>query len=227
MINVIGSKQCLKPQKGFSFIIRNNPYLISLNRTILEIQCTKLCAVASAQYTATIQYGAVVPTKKLDGRQKESLGEFVWRWLDVTGFLSRWTNRKQWVMDLDPYSRMGTIMITEFERKLLMFMGFNAYLFYIISMGAWWYAQNHFAAKPPCPKAPDYPHLDGRKKDFTWHGSFYFMEPKQRCKHCRWLDSECKRRCFDELQTQGHVFKLHGGKPLSAPRQIIESPDRL
>lgn len=175
-----------------------------------------------SKYSGSIQASGVMGNGGI--LPPETLGEKAYRWLDITGFLTRWNNRKEWIMDLDPYSRMGTVMITEFERKMIMFMAFHAYLFYIISMLAWWYAQTHFACKPPCPKPPEYPHLDGRKHDFTWHGKFYIIHPKERCKECRWLEPECKKKCFEKLKEEGHKFIINGGNPLSTPRQILESP---
>lgn len=148
----------------------------------------------------------------------------VYRWLDVTGLLTRWNNRKEWVMDLDSFSRIGAVMMTEYERKLLMFLGFHAYLFSILSLVAWAEAQSHFGCKPPCPKAPEYSFLDGRKRDFTWHSKFFFMYPKERCKECRWLEPDCKKECFERLKKEGHTFIWNGGNPLSNPRFKLEEP---
>lgn len=152
------------------------------------------------------------------------MGNFIYRWLDVTGFLTRWHSRKAWVLDLDPYSRLATPLITEYERKMLMFMGLHAYFFFAVALYLTYKGQSHAGIKPPVPYGLDFPGCDGRKKDFTWHGRLAFISPKERCKECRWLDLECKRRCFDNLKAQGHRLILNNGNPLSYPREVLEAP---
>lgn len=154
----------------------------------------------------------------------EKLGNFVYRWLDVTGFLTRWHSRKAWVLDLDPYSRLSSPLITEYERKMVMFVGLHAYFFFAVALYFTYKGHAHGAVKPPVPSNVDFPGLDGRKKDFTWHGRLFFMEPKERCKECRWLDLECKKNCFENLKAQGHKLILNHGNPLSVPREHLEPP---
>ncbi|KAL8438951.1 hypothetical protein Efla_005086 [Eimeria flavescens] len=158
------------------------------------------------------------------GGLRERLGDFTYRWLDVTGFLTRWHSRKAWVLDLDPYSRLATPLITEYERKMLMFMGLHAYLFFFVALYLAAKGHAHGAVKPPVPSSADFCGLDGRKKDFTWHGRLFFISPKERCKECRWLDLECKKACFDTLKAQGHKLWLNGGNPLSVPRETLHPP---
>ena len=43
----------------------------------------------------------------------------VWRWLDVTGFMTKWHSRRAHILDIDPPQRVAWVMVTEYERKLL------------------------------------------------------------------------------------------------------------
>ncbi|VWU52169.1 conserved protein, unknown function [Hepatocystis sp. ex Piliocolobus tephrosceles] len=156
-----------------------------------------------------------------DPNKPETLGQKIYRYLDITGFLTRYNNRKEWILDLEPYSRLTTVMLTEYERKLIIFLKFHVYLLFVICMYLWYHAQIHFTIKPPCPKVPAYGHLDLRKRDFTWHGKLFFMYPKARCKDCRWLDIQCKKECFEKLKQEGHTFIINKGDPLSVPKTVL------
>lgn len=156
--------------------------------------------------------------------EPETWGQRIYRYLDITGFLTRYNNRKEWILSLDPYTRLPTVMLTEYERKLMIFMMFHVYLLFVACMYLWYHAQVHFTMKPPCPKPYAYGHLDGRKRDFTWHGRLYFIYPKMRCKECRWLDIQCKKECFEKLKQEGHKFILNKGDPLSVPKTVLYPP---
>ncbi|KAF8821203.1 hypothetical protein IE077_004367 [Cardiosporidium cionae] len=158
--------------------------------------------------------------------KNESLPAKIYRWADVTGFLTRWNDRKAWILDLEPSNRLATTQITEHERKLSIFMVANSLILFVISMYFWVQAQFHFAVKPPCPQPPDLPYLNNLRNDFTWHSKIPpGIYPRDRCKECRWLDSNCKRLCFDRLKAEGHKFFIHGEKgPLSKPRFDLEPP---
>ncbi|KNC37913.1 hypothetical protein PFLG_02234 [Plasmodium falciparum RAJ116] len=156
-----------------------------------------------------------------DKNRRETIGERIYRYLDITGFLTRYNNRKEWLLDLDPYTRLSTVMLTEYERKLMIFLKFHVYLLFVICMYLWYHAQVHFSMKPPCPKPVAYGHMDGRKRDFTWHGKLFFIYPKMRCKECRWLDIQCKKECFEKLKLEGHKFIINNGDPLSVPKTVL------
>eukprot|EP00420_Gonyaulax_spinifera_P033642 CAMPEP_0197889062 /NCGR_PEP_ID=MMETSP1439-20131203/23291_1 /TAXON_ID=66791 /ORGANISM="Gonyaulax spinifera, Strain CCMP409" /LENGTH=79 /DNA_ID=CAMNT_0043509013 /DNA_START=55 /DNA_END=290 /DNA_ORIENTATION=+ len=51
---------------------------------------------------------------------QETFSQKCWRWLDITGFLTKWHSRRAWILDLDPPSRAAMVMTTEYERKLLL-----------------------------------------------------------------------------------------------------------
>ncbi|OEH76423.1 uncharacterized protein LOC34619292 [Cyclospora cayetanensis] len=181
----------------------------------------------SSDSAATMRYGAVQQQllHALVRHQPgmwERTGNFVYRWLDVTGFLTRWNSRQAWILDLDPYSRLATPLITEYERKMIMFVGLHAYFFFGVALYLAYKGHAHGAVKPPVPSNADFVGLDGRKKDFTWHGRLFFISPKERCKECRWLDLECKKNCFEALKAQGHKLILNHGNPLSVPRGTLK-----
>ncbi|SBS86413.1 conserved Plasmodium protein, unknown function [Plasmodium ovale] len=156
-----------------------------------------------------------------DKNERETIGQKIYRYLDITGFLTRYNNRKEWILDLDPYTRLSTVMLTEYERKLMIFLKFHVYLLFVVCVYLWYHAQVHFTMKPPCPKPYAYGHLDGRKRDFTWHGKLFFVYPKMRCKECRWLDIQCKKECFEKLKQEGHKFFINNGDPLSVPKTVL------
>ncbi|KJP86357.1 hypothetical protein AK88_03990 [Plasmodium fragile] len=153
--------------------------------------------------------------------EKETIGQKLYRYLDITGFLTRYNCRKEWILDLEPYSRLTTVMLTEYERKLMIFLKFHVYFLFVTCLYLWYHAQVHFTMKPPCPKPYAYGHLDGRKRDFTWHGKLFFIYPKTRCKECRWLDVQCKKECFQKLKQEGHKFFINNGDPLSVPKTVL------
>ncbi|SBT80289.1 conserved Plasmodium protein, unknown function [Plasmodium malariae] len=156
-----------------------------------------------------------------DKNEPETTGQKIYRYLDISGFLTRYNNRKEWILDLDPYTRLSTVMLTEYERKLMIFLKFHVYLLFVACIYLWYHAQVHFTMKPPCPKPYDYGHLNGKKRDFTWHGKLFFIYPKTRCKECRWLDIQCKKECFEKLKQEGHKFFINNGDPLSVPKSVL------
>ncbi|KAF4702263.1 hypothetical protein FOZ63_011276, partial [Perkinsus olseni] len=52
----------------------------------------------------------------------ETLNQKILRWLDVTGMLTRWHSRREFILDMDPYFRKNSGMWTEWERKTLLFL---------------------------------------------------------------------------------------------------------
>merc|ERR1719476_917666 len=46
---------------------------------------------------------------------QESFAQKGWRWLDITGYLTKWHSRRAWILDLDPPSRAAAVMMTEYE----------------------------------------------------------------------------------------------------------------
>merc|ERR1719396_65408 len=131
----------------------------------------------------------------------ESLSQKCWRWLDITGFYTKWHSRRAWILDLDPPSRAASIMMTEYERKLLLWLTFVNFCFMPFSLWYWYGQFTHLAAKPPIPLMPEYSYMNARKRDFSWHGGRW-----KDCRECRWLEFECKKLCHDRLREQGRVI---------------------
>merc|ERR1719469_1256124 len=78
----------------------------------------------------------------------ETMSQKAWRWLDITGFLTKWHSRRAWILDLDPPSRAASMMMTEYERKLLLWLTFMNLFFFPISLWYWYGQFTHLSAKP-------------------------------------------------------------------------------
>jgi len=124
---------------------------------------------------------------------QESLSQKAWRWADVTGFLTRWHSRRAWILDLDPPMRVAMVLVTEYERKLLLWLTFVNLTFFPISLWYWYGQFTHLSSKPPLPLMPEYQYMNGRSHDFYWND----------CKECRLLEFECKKMCWDRLRSEG------------------------
>lgn len=129
---------------------------------------------------------------------QESFAQKTWRWLDVTGFYTKWHSRRAWILDLDPPHRAAAVIITEYERKLLMWLTWMNFAFIPVSVWYWYGQFTHLACKPPVPLMAEYQYVNGRKRDFAFHGGRWHD-----CKECRWLETECKKLCFDRLRHEG------------------------
>ncbi|CRH01274.1 conserved Plasmodium protein, unknown function [Plasmodium relictum] len=217
-------------QNAFSFLNNNNKILRTNLRKCFSTTSTIQSNIPTTQTTnsLTSEYSkdmSILNNSNVliffDKNQPETIGQKIYRYLDITGFLTRYNNRKEWILDLDPYTRLSTVMLTEYERKLMIFLKFHVYLLFVICVYLWYHAQVHFTMKSPCPKPYAYGHLDGRKRDFTWHGKLFFIYPKTRCKECRWLDVQCKKECFEKLKQEGHKFIINKGDPLSVPKSVL------
>merc|ERR1712228_234602 len=92
---------------------------------------------------------------------QETLYQKGWRWLDITGFLTKWHSRRAWILDLDPPSRAAAIMMTEYERKLLLWLTWMNIFFFPISLWYWYGQFTHLSAKPPIPLMPEYQYMNG------------------------------------------------------------------
>jgi len=139
------------------------------------------------------------------------------RWADVLGSLTKWHSRKAWILDLDPLDRGMAFLLTEYERKLIIYSCWANMIMFPVCMWYWYGQFTHLATKPPCPIGDDSPIVNNRKSDFGWHGKFPpGYRPEQslpRCAECRWLEFECKKQCQDRLKERG--IEIWG---LSKPR---------
>merc|ERR1719298_325857 len=66
----------------------------------------------------------------------ETFSQKVYRWLDVGGFLTRWYSRRAWILDQDPPQRANTMMVTEYERKLYLWLQWMNLLFFPILLAS-------------------------------------------------------------------------------------------
>merc|ERR1719511_266450 len=130
-------------------------------------------------------------------------------WLDITGFLTKWHSRRAWILDLDPPGRAAMVMTTEYERKLLLWLTFMSLFYLPIAMWYWYGQFTHLACKPPIPLMPEYQYMNGRKREFSFHGGRWVD-----CKECRWLEFECKKMCHDRLREEGRDV-MGGRRPRS------------
>eukprot|EP00747_Dinoflagellata_sp_TGD_P162662 gnl/TRDRNA2_/TRDRNA2_180509_c0_seq1.p1 gnl/TRDRNA2_/TRDRNA2_180509_c0~~gnl/TRDRNA2_/TRDRNA2_180509_c0_seq1.p1 ORF type:complete len:173 (-),score=27.11 gnl/TRDRNA2_/TRDRNA2_180509_c0_seq1:93-611(-) len=144
------------------------------------------------------QAGFRTVTTAVVSSSQETLSQKAWRWLDVCGFLTRWHSRRAWILDLDPPQRVSSVMVTEYERKLLLWLTWCNFAFMPFSLWYWYGQFTHLASKPPVPLMPEYQYMNGRKRDFSYHGG-----PMNECSECRWLEFECKKLCFDKMRSEG------------------------
>merc|ERR1712137_211133 len=94
--------------------------------------------------------------------------------------MGKWHSRRAWILDLDPPSRAAAIMMTEYERKLLLWLTWMNIFFFPISLWYWFGQFTHLSSKPPIPLMPEYQYMNGRKREF-----------------------ECKKLCHDRLRAEG------------------------
>ncbi|KAF4736823.1 hypothetical protein FOZ62_000838 [Perkinsus olseni] len=133
----------------------------------------------------------------------ETLNQKILRWLDVTGMLTRWHSRREFILDMDPYFRKNSGMWTEWERKTLLF------LFYCCTLATPYSAYldlqelKHQGTKPPRPVSLESRFMNQRRYDFTW------MHPQDKfCSECRPVELECKKMCFDRYRSMD--YRMYG-----------------
>mmetsp|Transcript_68952 Transcript_68952/g.165472 ORF Transcript_68952/g.165472 Transcript_68952/m.165472 type:complete len:178 (-) Transcript_68952:121-654(-) len=132
---------------------------------------------------------------------QETFAQKTWRWLDVTGFYTRWHSRRAWILDLDPPQRAATVMITEYERKLLLWLTWVNLFFTPISLWYWFGQFTHLASKPPLPLMPEMQMMNARKRPFEFMSKNIYLD----CSECRWLEFDCKKMCHDRLRAEGKL----------------------
>merc|ERR1719293_85937 len=172
--------------------------MMLLRRAVRSVPRPRLAPAVGAA-TARAATTAVVSASS------ETMSQKAWRWLDITGFLTKWHSRRAWILDLDPPSRAASVMMTEYERKLLLWLTWMNIFFFPISLWYWYGQFTPLSSKPPIPLMPEYQYMNGRKRDFSFHGGRW-----NDCKECRWLEFECKKMCFDRLREEGR--DVRGGR---------------
>eukprot|EP00438_Fugacium_kawagutii_P024277 Skav222591 [mRNA] locus=scaffold2868:53799:80844:+ [translate_table: standard] len=84
---------------------------------------------------------------------QESFAQKSWRWLDITGFYTKWHSRRAWILDLDPIHRAATVA---WIPRLL-----AAEQVPVHAIGMQMVAVR---------KSVAYQYVNGRKRDFAFHG---------------------------------------------------------
>lgn len=150
---------------------------------------------------------------------RETLSGKIYRYLDVTGFLSKFNNRKIHMLRVLPLDRAYMTHMTEFERKTLLVLGCTYVVLFTIVMTKFLNDVYKEYDKPyvVCRQGTEF--VGAKPKEIRWHGSLPFQHPKGRCKECALFELECRKKCFDELIKQGHTFIL--GEPYQVPRRKL------
>ncbi|CCF73774.1 hypothetical protein BMR1_02g03105 [Babesia microti strain RI] len=155
----------------------------------------------------------------LEQKGSETFSEKLYRYCDIFGWLSSFSSRKIYALKSATPNRVYLTRRTEAERKHMMMLAASSGLMTTLLMLVFIDHCKSFWDRMPMPEAPTYEFTNGRRNDFTWHGSMPFQYPKGRCKHCRFLELECKKDCYDRLKRDGHTFIF--GDPFSKPRRVL------
>jgi len=145
---------------------------------------------------------ATTEAAKAVSPMSETIPQKVFRWIDFFGYFTRWHCRKAWVLDIEPHDRIRLAFVTEYDRKLMYWMGGMMTFFFPFCAWFWWGQFTHMHHKPPQPLNLAVSFLNNRKTDFHWHGGMY-----QLCKDCRNMEFECKKECYDELRARGFTHR--------------------
>ena len=142
-----------------------------------------------------------------DVTSEETTRQKVLRWMDITGFLSRYHSRREWVLDLDPLDRIGALRTTEYERKFkLMRTGF-AFLIWPIVIYLVLGEMSHLNSPTPLPVQLEFSYVNNARRESQMSRLISFY---RRCQHCRPLEQDCKKECFDRIRAAGYpVYGLN------------------
>lgn len=174
----------------------------------------------SAKAIAAHQWYVEGPTAE----STEPFAHKVLRWLDITGFFSRWSSRKYWCLTAPPLLRLESVMMTEFERKVHLFREVNLKIFFLatLTLGYTFYYYRNARQPLPLPHGMDQPY----RAVMGAYSTLPFMYPKKRCPSCRIYDPECKMACFEKLRAAGHKLFLDNTRfrAWSTPRVHLKPP---
>jgi hypothetical protein len=137
----------------------------------------------------------------------ESASQKLLRWLDITGFFSRYHSRKAWLLDLEPLDRIGALRTTEFERKFKLFRTGVSWAIWPVIIYLALGELSHLNGPVPLPVQLEFSYVNNTKttNHITRPMAFY-----KRCSHCRPLEQDCKKECFDKLRAEGYsVYGLN------------------
>eukprot|EP01067_Filipodium_phascolosomae_P000923 Filipodium_phascolosomae@DN1647_c0_g1_i4.p1 len=136
----------------------------------------------------------------------ETFGEKVYRWLDITGYFTRFGNRKAHLLYRSAVFRSNAVLLTEYERKFQMFMD----LYYILlacgaGVFAYWFAELYFNRRtmPYYPQMRHYKEGKVPNKVPHFYANLWTPGDYGRCRKCLFLDTDCKRECYDYMRAEG------------------------
>ena len=138
---------------------------------------------------------------------KESTKQKILRWLDITGFLSRYHSRREWVLDMDPLDRIGALRTTEYERKFKLMRTGIALALWPIVLYLVLAELGHMNAPTPLPIQLEFSYVNNNRRESQVNRTIAFYK---RCSHCRPLEQDCKKECFDRIRSAGYdVYGLN------------------
>ncbi|AFZ81494.1 hypothetical protein BEWA_009060 [Theileria equi strain WA] len=143
----------------------------------------------------------------------------IYRYLDITGALTKFNSRKMHLLRSRPLTRSYMTYLTENERKMGLVMEWVlCFLVLLCIVQVIWETREHHD-RPYVIAGKGYEFTGAGPVELRWHGSFPLQYPKGRCKECEFFEFECKKRCFDALIKQGHTFIM--GDPYQIPRRKL------
>ena len=138
---------------------------------------------------------------------QESLKHKLLRWMDITGFLSRYHSRREWLLDLDPLDRIGALRITEYERKFKLFRTGVSWLIWPVVIYLSLGELQHLNGPIPLPVQLEFGFVNNSRRESQASRPMAFHK---RCGHCRPLENDCKKECFDRIRAAGYsVYGLN------------------
>lgn len=138
---------------------------------------------------------------------KETTQQKVLRWMDITGFLSRYHSRREWLLDMDPLDRIGALRTTEYERKFKLLRTGVSFLIWPIVLYLVLGELSHLNSPTPMPVQLEFSFVNNARRESQLGRTTAFYK---RCSHCRPLEQDCKKECFDRIRAAGYdVYGLN------------------
>ena len=138
---------------------------------------------------------------------RETLQQKFLRWIDLTGFLTRYHSRREWLLDLDPLDRIGALRVTEYERKFKLMRTGIAWMIWPIVIYLALGELSHLNSPVPLPVQLEFSFVNNSRREYTVTHPIAFWKW---CSHCRPLENDCKKECFDRIRAAGsEVYGLN------------------
>jgi hypothetical protein len=148
-----------------------------------------------------------LPRRSMSFLGEESLKQKTLRWLDITGFLTRFHSRREWIVDLDPVDRIQALRMTEYERKFKLLRTGISWAIWPIIIYLVLGELSHLNGPVPLPVQLEFGFVNNQRREFQGTRPMAFY---RRCQHCRPLEQDCKKECFDRIRAAGYsVYGLN------------------